>query len=38
MNMILTTAPHTSSPAMNCSPNIASTRFSQHLEARPDKH
>ena len=38
MNMILTTAPHTSSPTMNCSPNIASTRFSQHLEARPDKH
>ena len=26
-----TTAPHISSPTMNCSPSMASTRFSQHL-------
>lgn len=35
-NLMETTAPQTSSPTMNCSPSIASTRFSQHREARPD--
>ena len=36
-NLMDTTAPQTSSPTMNCSPNMASTRFSQHLDARPEK-
>uniref|UniRef100_A0A6B0U690 Putative secreted protein n=1 Tax=Ixodes ricinus TaxID=34613 RepID=A0A6B0U690_IXORI len=30
-----TTAPHTSSPTMNCSPRMARIRFSQQREARP---
>ena len=34
-NLTLTTAPHTSSPTMNCSPSIASTRFSQQRDAKP---
>ena len=34
-NLMETTAPHTSSPTMNCSPSIASARFSQHRDARP---
>ena len=36
-NLMETTAPQISSPTMNCSPNIASTRFSQHRELRPGK-
>ena len=34
-NLMETTAPHTSSPTMNCSPSIARARFSQHRDARP---
>lgn len=30
-----TTTPHTSSPTMNCSPNIAKIMFSQNLDAKP---
>lgn len=32
---IETTAPHISSPTMNCSPSMARIRFSQQREARP---
>ena len=36
-NLMETTAPQISSPTMNCSPSIASTKFSQHRELRPGK-
>ena len=29
------TAPHSSSPTTNCSPNMAKIKFSQHLDAIP---
>ena len=34
-NLMETTAPQISSPTMNCSPSIASTKFSQHRELKP---
>lgn len=34
-NRTETTAPQISSPTMNCSPNMARIRFSQHREAKP---
>lgn len=34
-NRTETTAPQISSPTINCSPNIARMRFSQHRDAKP---
>ena len=35
-NLMDTTAPHISSPTMNCSPNMARTKFSQQRDDNPE--